>query len=158
MLALSVYASLLFLGLTFMVARNGPQLLKGKHYVLLNLVFLFFSTLWFLRGDLPGIGPQILFLFAALSGLSFFVRTRWFIFKPSASGIWKIIEMSFSGVLIGFKRAGDRYVLQLNDGGETDLVVRQILPGCVMISFRGAWQTPRAVVFQKMLSKRFSGI
>jgi hypothetical protein len=155
---LIVYVGVLLLGLASVVVRNGPHLLKGTHWLAFNLAFLVFSIVWFLFDRTSGIDPLVIFVFALVSGLSACVSTRWFVFKPGQSGIHEIIENSFSGVLIDFKRSTHRYLLQLNDIRVTELVIQPLVPGCVMILFKGVWRTPRTAVFQKLLAKRFSGM
>jgi hypothetical protein len=158
MLVFYAYAAVLFLGLAFVAGRRGPQFLKGLRFLILNLLFFLFSVLSLFQNPESGSGLSTILLFAMLSGASCLISSRWFVFKSGPSGIWQIIENSLSGVLIDFKRTNNRYWLQLNGQPKTELLIQQVLPGCVMISFKGAWQSPRAVVFQKLLSKRFSGI
>ncbi len=158
MFGILTYSTVVLLGLVAIFFRKEVLLLKGRSFLVFNLLFTAVSIL---VAAITGKLAENLIVVGFLGGfllISMLLRKKWMLFRYDPSIVSGIIEESSSRILMPFEKSKQGYILGKDASNQALLRLVVILPKFAIISFETRGRIKKVEVLRDLLNKRFNGI
>lgn len=158
MFGILTYSTIVLLGLVAIFFRRQILLLKGRNFLIFNILFSAISIVAaaITGGLMENIG-MIGFLGVFLL-ISIVLRSKWMLFRYDANGVSTILEESMSRILMPFEKSEQSYTLGKDPANQALLRIFVIIPKFAIMSFETRGRVRKVEVLRDLLNKRFNGI
>ena len=158
MFGILTYSAVVLLGLVAVFFRKEVLLLKGRSFLIFNLIFTAVSVLAAAITGRLAENSVMIELLGAFLLVSILLRNKWLLFRYDPSGVPMILEESMSRILMPFEKLGQGYRLGKDPANQALLHIVVIFPKFAIMSFKARGRIRKVEVLQDLLNKRFNGI